>query len=179
MYLVGADYISARGAHIMRNNSIRLHGFDYSQNGAYFVTICTQNRKHLFGKIENGIMKPNDAGQMLKDCLKSINHHFPSVTIDVSIVMSDHLHKIIFIDHEGDQRANLSQIVQWFKINTTNAYIRQVHQGISPPFDKPLWQRGFWDRVIRNDDELQAIRNYIASNPERWMLKHKNTRNDF
>ena len=85
--------------HIHHRRSIRLKGYDYSQNGAYFVTICVQNRECLFGKIKNGEMILNDAGKMTEKYWKEIPGHFPNVILDAFVIMPNHTHGILIIDN--------------------------------------------------------------------------------
>ena len=81
--------------------SIRLRGYDYSQKGIYFVTVCTQNREHLFGKIEKGVMQMNDAGQMVEFTWADLPNHNPHIVLDEFVVMPDHVHGIILITDIG------------------------------------------------------------------------------
>ena len=92
--------------------SIRLRGYDYSQKGIYFVTACTQNREHLFGKIEKGEMQMNDAGQMVEFTWFDLPNHNPPIVLDEFVVMPDHVHGIILITDIG---AGLNPPV-WFYI---------------------------------------------------------------
>lgn len=86
-----------------QRKSIRLKGYDYSKSGLYFITICVQNRKHLFGTIENGKMKLNDAGQIANQCWNEIPMHFPNVILHEYIVMPNHIHGIIQLTHNAPQ----------------------------------------------------------------------------
>lgn len=84
---------------IHHRRSIRLKGYDYSQNGAYFVTICVQNRKFLFGKIRNGEMILNDAGKMIEKYWREIPKKYPNVILDAFVIMPNHMHGILIIDN--------------------------------------------------------------------------------
>jgi len=169
--------------------TIRLQGYDYSQAGAYFVTICTQNRKCLFGEIVNGEMILNDAGRMVTKWYHEIKNKFPDVKHDEFICMPNHIHFIVINDggvigtdlrvcpdqsgehaDQFDEHAGspLYRVVQWFKTMTTNEYIRGVKQNKWLPFNKKLWQRNYYEHIIRNENELNRIRNYIINNPHNW-----------
>lgn len=171
--------------------SIRLKDYDYSQAGAYFVTMCAQNRECLFGKITNGEMQLNDAGAMLVRWWNELSNKFPTFEPDASVVMPNHIHCIVVItegdDNDGQpQRKDgqphrvaptLGDIIEWFKTMATNEYIRGVKQLGWKPFDKRVFQRNYYEHIIRNERELNAIRNYIQNNPAKWAADMDNRNN--
>ncbi len=196
---------------IHHRHSIRLKGYDYSQVGAYFVTIVAQGCASLFGHIENGEMILNDAGQMIVKWWNELPNKFPQITLGAFIVMPNHFHGIIIINATvsetiiggtvgGDLRvspgssdsqegghvgppqqppqrkpdAPLSQMIQWFKTMTTNEYIRGVKELGWPRFDGKLWQRDYYEHIIRNADEANRIHLYIESNPSNWAEDEEN-----
>jgi putative transposase len=141
---------------------LRLDSWDYSNSGAYFVTICTQSKQALFKGIE--------VREMILYWWESLEDRFNNVCIDEFIIMADHLHGIVWIleDNTVQKKSpTVSKIIQWFKTMSTNAYIRGLYEQGWCEFEGRLWQRGFYDRIIRNEKELTAIREYIRSNPER------------
>ncbi|WP_417911458.1 transposase [Candidatus Electronema sp. TJ] len=184
---------------IHHRRSIRLPGYDYTSTGAYFVTICAKERQCLFGAIENGQMRLNDAGLIAEQCWRDIPLHFPHAALDEMVVMPNHMHGIVFIHddnvgaknlspysaHEPAETKNLSprfehqpagakdflplhgtsktigSIVRGFKIGVTR-WMRQ-HTDIYE-----VWQRNFYERVIRDEAELSGVREYIRSNPALW-----------
>ena len=168
--------------------SIRLKGYDYSRCGAYFVTICTLNRKCLFGDVVDGLMQLNDAGRMVQKCWCAIPDHFPHAQLDQFVVMPNHVHGIIMITNTtgaivgaknfsplrdasrsrpcGTSRT-IGSIVRGFKIGVTK-WMRK-HTNVND-----VWQRNYWERIIRNDDELRCIREYIVNNPMKWHLDREN-----
>jgi REP element-mobilizing transposase RayT len=156
--------------------SIRLEAFDYAQSGAYYVTIVVQNRDALLGSIGNEAVALTDAGQMVAYWWNELTNHFRRVTTDAFIVMPNHVHGIIVIkEGEGGHTGPpLPTIVGWFKTMTTNACIRGVHEHGWEPFAGRFWQRGYYERVIRSDDELAKTREYIESNPLRWEEDEEN-----
>jgi putative transposase len=175
-----------------RRRSIRLKGHDYSQPGAYFVTICTRDRECLFGHVVNGEMRLNEAGEIARRCWQDIPDHFPLIELDAFVLMPNHVQGIIVI-HEsckgeaseplgslntrmgvadasplrqrpnGTQSGSLSAIVQNFKSVST----RKMNAACRAP-GTPVWLRNYYEHVVRNDDDLQAIRKYILGNPARW-----------
>ncbi len=175
--------------------SIRMREFDYSAPGAYFITLCTQNRKCLFGEIMDAEIRLSDMGRMVFDCWRAIPMHYPVVQLDEFTVMPNHVHGIIVIGYSSPvgvqnfeprlpddepRPGNLSigsnvhryqkiipksvgTIVRGFKIGVTK-WCRQNTQ-----IQKP-WQRNYWERVIRDDTELNRTREYIRNNPFRWEI---------
>ena len=154
--------------------SIRLTGYDYTRSGAYYVTITTQDRIRVFGDVVNGIMRLNDAGQMISDIWFGIPKHNEGVSVDEFIVMPDHIHGIIVLTAMNQSSApnglSLSEIVGRFKSLTTRLYSQKVQDNIWPPFNRRLWQRNYYEYIIRDDHELSTIRQYINQNPYLWSI---------
>jgi len=139
---------------------LRLHGFDYRQSGAYFVTICAAGKSCIFGEIRNNRMIPNRIGEIVQDNWTTLPVQFPGVRLDFWILMPNHFHGIIFLD--GDQ-TSLCKVIGFFKKYCTSS-IRKIIE--NPYFS--VWQRSFHDHIVRNEMDLLRIRNYIATNPEKW-----------
>ncbi len=159
-----------------RHRSPRLTQYDYSQDGAYFITICLQNHHCLFGDVYNDDMALNDAGHMINDWVNNLSSRFMNFMIDSSVVMPNHVHLLVIIE-KGNQKTSLSDTVAWFKTMTTNAYIRGVKEHGWKRFEGKFWQRSFHDHIIRNDRTLRQIREYIRDNPARWALDKLNPHN--
>jgi putative transposase len=153
-----------------RKSSPRLVGYDYAQEGAYFVTVCVQGRLSLFGNIENQSLTLNPAGEMVNLWWKRLPSRFSDVQLDPWIVMPNHFHGIIYLKrHIGKPICtNLSDVMHWFKTMTTNVYIRGVKARQWQAFDGSLWQRSFHDHIIRNEADLQRIQEYVLYNPSCW-----------
>lgn len=164
----------------------RLKNFDYSADGAYFFTICTTKRENIFGEIREDKMILNNFGRIAEKCWRKIPDHFPNVKLDEFIVMPNHVHGVIWISNPNVGNKNfcslpnacslpndqpkpwqtklsrsLSSIVRGFKIGVTK-WARQNTTIYS------IWQKSFHDHIIRNDDELNNIRDYIWQNPINW-----------
>ena len=170
--------------------SIRLPGYDYSQAGAYFVTICIQNQKSVFGEIIDGEMQLNDAGRMIRTTWEGLPNGFPFAETDQFIVMPNHIHGIIILteDYMGEHKVSpyradqprgtlpgtIGRIIQAFKSITTNEYIVGVRQNSWTPFQGRLWHRNYYERVIRDENELNRIREYIVYNPANWPEDREN-----
>ena len=183
---------------IHHRRSIRLKDYDYSQAGAYFVTICTQNRECMFGDIVGGEMRLNDAGCMITRWWEKISTKFSTVETDVHIIMPNHFHGIISIvgaalcgcpsmkgnrplknkdniinntqntGHPRGGAPTLCDVMDWFKTMTTNEYIAGVKQNGWARFNGKFWQRNYYEHIIRSEPELHKIREYIVNNPLNW-----------
>jgi len=180
-----------RGVEAQRRN-LRVQGYDYSQYGPYFVTICTQKKRCLFGQVDEGKMVLNQAGQLLKSWWEKLPGKFPGIELDQFAIMPNHFHGIIAIPgihHVGAdpcvgpdssiQRGEpagspLPKIIQWFKTMTTNAYLQKVKNNGWPPFPGKLWQRNYYEHIVRTEEELGRIREYIFYNPAKWAIDREN-----
>ncbi|MBN2099716.1 MAG: transposase [Dehalococcoidia bacterium] len=153
--------------------SIRLGGYDYAQPGAYFVTICTYQRECLLGEIVDGNVRLSASGQIVADAWVWLAVQYPYVELDVSVVMPNHLHGVVVIRDDvrrgGSRtaptqgRKPLGRLIGAFKTVSTK---RLNRSRLTP--GAPLWQRDFYEHVIRTDAELMAIREYILANPAGW-----------
>jgi REP element-mobilizing transposase RayT len=171
---------------IHNRHSIRLREYDYSQMGAYFVTICTQNRECLFGNIVDGKVILNDAGRMVESIWNELPQHYKGVETDEFIVMPNHFHGIIVLVGAGlalpridttirhnqgaaSSAPTLGDIVRTFKSKST-IYVNRllVRTG------QRLWQRNYYEHIIRTEDELNRLREYIIDNPTQWAFDNEN-----
>lgn len=148
--------------------SIRLKGYDYTAPGAYFVTICVQGRACLFGAADRGGIALNDAGVMVQAEWLALPARFPTLRLDAFVVMPDHMHGIVVILEPRAGDVHLGDAVGAFKSLSTNAYICGVRQHSWPPFGRRLWQRNYYEHVVRDEAALNRIRSYIVANPGRW-----------
>jgi putative transposase len=170
---------------IHHRRSIRLKGYDYSQAGLYFITICTQNRLCLFGEIKNGEMVLNDAGMMIEHQWQELICRFGNIKLHEFIVMPNHFHGIVeFVGVPLVGTQNMEQpptmgqpqgiaptvgnVVGAFKSFSTNEYIRNVKQNNWRTFDNKLWQRNYYEHIIRNEKSYYQISEYIQTNPLKW-----------
>jgi len=160
--------------------SLRLKGYDYSQAGAYFVTICTRGRACLFGEIVEGEMRLNECGQAVAWTWHDLPNHVANAELDAFVVMPNHVHGIIVLTDApvgaGSEpapttmkRHALPEIIRQFKAFSA----RRINQRRETT-GLPLWQRNYYEHVIRNDESLRRIRQYIADNPARWALDREN-----
>jgi putative transposase len=155
--------------------SIRLKGFDYSQSSIYYITICVQDKQCLFGTIEIDRMLLNDPGNMVLEQWLKLPLRFPSVILDKFVIMPDHFHGIIYTTDNTLSKPTLGEIVGSFKSIVTCKYIDGVNNKNWIPFNKRLWQRNYYERIVRNDLELQNIQQYIENNPANWQPDRSNT----
>ena len=151
---------------------IRLKDYNYSQNGYYFITIRTYRKICLFGYIKDEIIQNNIAGKMIEKWYLKIKSKYTNIKCHEYIIMPNHAHFIIEIRNKslpnGHVGPSLQTMMQWFKTMTTNEYINMVKQNIAPRFNGKLWQKSFYDHIIRNDEALNRIRKYILNNPSNW-----------
>lgn len=169
-----------RREHVTRR--LRLRGYDYSTPGGYFVTICTEHRRSLFGNVEDELMVPSPAGVVIESWWCYMSRQFPSVTMDEYIVMPNHFHGILILEADphnptAQSKSSLNEVVHRFKGMSTRDYILGVRTEGWPRFPGRLWQQGFYEHIIRNDASLERLRTYIESNPSKWPHDEYNTRN--
>jgi len=168
--------------HLPNRRSIRLKEYDYSQAGAYFITVCTFNRRCLFGKVVDAAVQLNAVGEIVSsEWLRSAEMR-AEVMLDVFVVMPNHVHGIIFIDGSVNTALTLPRadanragphlvgtIINGFKAAATRR-IRALN-GIA---QEPVWQRDYYEHIIRNERRPDAIREYIANNPANWANDREN-----
>jgi REP element-mobilizing transposase RayT len=185
--------------------SIRLKGYDYSSEGAYYITIVTQGRQCLFGEIIDGEMCLNVYGKLVQKWWNEIPNHFPNVELGAFIIMPNHVHGIIFITTERrgevlSSRKNPSNNIQAANIKEANNL-----DGVTPPLRKPtlgqivayfkyqstkemnriesdkaitkFWQRNYYEHIIRDEEDLQNKTDYILANPTLWDEDDDNPKN--
>ena len=167
--------------------SIRLRGYDYSQAGAYFVTICEVNRECIFGDVENSEMHANQFGEIVLKWWNELPNYYPPVELNEFVVMPNHMHGIIVIRDVGagssrpipgrqdaapTEKRTLGQLVGYFKFQITKE-INQIHDA---GYAKVL-QRDYYEHIIRNEREWDAIAEYIRNNPANWCADLDNPAN--
>ena len=109
---------------------------------------------------------------MILEYLEKLKDKYPALTLDAFVIMPDHIHLILFQNTGAHMGAPLPQIIQWLKTQTTNAYIRGVRNGLYLPYQQHLWQRSYYEHIIRSEQDLLDIRQYIQNNPAlRWAKK--------
>lgn len=162
---------------IHHRRSIRLPEHDYSLPGSYFVTICTKDRTCFLGEIIDEGMHLNKAGEMIEKLWLKLPDKFSQIELDSFIIMPNHFHGIINIlksdlpfssSIDKENVTPLPEIIQWFKTMTTNKYIKGVKNYGWTAFNGKLWQRNYYEHVIRNDESLNKTREYIEYNPHKW-----------
>jgi len=185
---------------IRRRKQIRLKKYDYSDVGWYFVTICTQNREYILGNVVDGEMILNEFGKIIN---KKINEliKYKNVDVDVYCVMPNHIHLILIIvgadprvrpisnngfndlgSTQGSTPTSnpiLGEYIKRLKTLTTYIYIKNVKNNNWPKFNKRLWQRNYYEHIIRNKFNLNRIRQYIRDNPTNWEEDRNNLSPEF
>ena len=198
---VRRDGIAVYNPDIHNRRSMRLKGYDYSLAGAYLVTVVAQGRLTLFGDVVKGRMQLNPAGEMVQRIWVEMPDRFPQIVMDTFIAMPNHIHGIIILAGAGpgdgpasndgpdvdiktraptrgapteDGRTRLGNVVGVFKSLTTLEYTRGVRKLNWPPFQGRLWQRNFYEHIVRSDASLQKYRRYIVDNPVQWPFDREN-----
>ena len=167
--------------------SIRLRGWDYTRPAMYFITLCVQNRECHFGNVLDGKMQLNEAGMITGKCWNEIPDHFPMVKLDEYVVMPNHIHGIIVIDRirppvganndlplpawtpqpNTGTSQTLGSVVRGFKIGVTKWFRANTDA-------QTVWQRNYYETIIRTGQDLNRIREYILDNPKKWNLDCEN-----
>lgn len=140
----------------------RLHGFDYKQQGAYFLTICSYQRSCLFGRIVDFRVCESEVGRVISECWMNLGNIYGFVELDAFVVMPNHFHGILWITGENTLKKPLSRIIAGFKAASTSRARSLGNSNIR------IWQRNFYEHVIRSDKELLNVREYVANNPTNW-----------
>ena len=150
----------------MKRKNISLKEYDYSQNGGYFVTVCTQKRRNILSRINVGegfhplpVIELSEIGKEIENTINFINENYNNVFIDKYVIMPNHIHLIIFLGYEntgGHGNPPLQNVVGQLKSFTTKKY------------GKVFWQRSFYEHIVRNENEYKNIWEYIDTNPYKW-----------
>ena len=161
-----------------QRKQIRLKNYDYSKSGLYFVTICTENRSCIFGDIIVGAdprVRPsmilNEFGTIVDEKINELKK-YKNVDVDIYCVMPNHVHLIliIFLKFGSTQGSTptVGEYIKRLKTLTTYIYIKNIKNNNWLSFEKRLWQRNYYEHIIRNEIELNKIRQYIINNPLFW-----------
>lgn len=176
---------------IRGRRSIRIQDYDYSQNGMYFFTICTQNREYLLGEIINEEMILNKFGKIVMNGWKNLPKHYDYVQLDEFIIMPNHIHGIIIINHPEvgaihespfqinkpmtpQERRNMGLTKVLGRLKMVSA--KQINQMRQMP-GIPVWQRNYYEHIIRNEASMEKIKEYILNNPKNWDEDELNRKN--
>ena len=134
----------------------RLKDYDYTLGGYYFITICTKDKIHYFGEISNNKMQFNNLGKLVYDNIENLEKIYKTIKIDKFIVMPNHIHMIIIIERETE--------VSIYRV------IKQYKEWITKQIGKSIWQKSYYDHIIRNEKDYFRIWQYIDENILKWSL---------
>jgi REP element-mobilizing transposase RayT len=157
----------------------RLADYDYKTPGYYFVTTCIQDRLPLLCSVLDGTMRPGPAGELAHDAWQIIADTHRGIAIDIDVALPDHVHAVIVLEDELHRTLGLTDVVHRYKSLTTKRYAQAVRTQGWPPFAGKLWREGFYDHVIRDEADLNAVRRYIDGNVQKWELVHGRTEESF
>ena len=144
----------------------RLTEYNYSTPNAYFITVCTENRKNLFWEDVGAITdRPEnvpltDLGVVVRQSIYDIPSHYPAITVDHAVVMPNHIHLLLQINTDLNGRSMIAP--------TISTVVRLMKGAVSKQAGFSVWQKGFYDHVIRNENDYQEVWNYIEGNPGKW-----------
>lgn len=173
---------------IKRRKTLRLKDYDYSEAGAYFVTMCTCDHQNMFGEIVDAEMQMNDRGRVVESYWNELPAHYPEIELDAFVVMPNHIHGIIIIvddDHTiarvgarlprpyndgSKKKPTLGNIVAYFKYQST----KRMNESRGAPGVR-VWQRNYYEHIIRSEKSLHGIQGYIDTNPARWQYDKENS----
>ncbi|AJH13254.1 transposase [Myroides profundi] len=158
---------------VYNRSSNRAKWWDYTNDGTYFITICTRDMKHNFGYIFQDKMYLNDLGRCVLNCWFSIPHYYPFVVLDAFIVMPNHVHGILHINRGNDKTKNVDNIMEFKNVSgSLGSIIKGFKVGVKKDANSLgiafFWQDGYHDHIIRTVSAYQNIANYIHTNPSRW-----------
>ena len=134
----------------------RLRDYDYTLSGYYFITICTDDKKHIFGEIVEDKIQLNEIGNLAYSNIENLEKIYNTIKIDKFVVMPNHIHMIIIIEKE----TNL----------TISRIIKQYKEWITKTIKKSIWQKSYYDHIIRNEKDYYRIWKYIDENVVKWSL---------
>ena len=149
-----------------RRKKNRLSGYDYSRNGAYFITCCTQDRKECLWNVGARIARPGDPlplsayGWIVNDAISKIPGHYPAVSVDKYVVMPNHIHIILRIHTSGCG----------VRAPTTATVVNQMKGWVTKQVGASIWQKSYHDHVIRDDEDYRELWTYVDNNPFKWEM---------
>jgi REP-associated tyrosine transposase len=147
-----------------RRNSNRLPSYDYRSSGAYFITLCTEKRQR--------VLEIPGIHTALLGHWQQLQERFPGVRVDAFVIMPDHVHGILWLDRSVKDAPTVGRVIGAFKAWVTIAW-RNYHREAHIPCLSHLWQRDYYEHVIRNDDDLRLTREYILNNPLQGLLRQE------
>ncbi|MHB1296800.1 MAG: REP-associated tyrosine transposase [Anaerolineae bacterium] len=152
-------------------HSIRIQGYDYARAGVYYVTLVTEGRIALFGEVVEGAFQGNEAAGALRETLEQLPRHYPHVAVEAYVIMPNHLHALLVLrpDDAAGARHGLQEVVRALK-----SFSARRINALRDAAGSTVWQRNYWERVIRDERELQRAWEYIERNPSQWQNDREN-----
>lgn len=162
--------VMKNGKELPKRKPTRLKGFDYSQSGAYFVTICTQNRRNILSAIAVGEGSPlprlSRYGEITQHFICKLPVKYPEISVDRYVIMPNHIHLLLSIsasNGRGNPSPTVDTVIGWLKYQAT----KEINAATNTCGEK-IFQRSFHDHIVRNYDDYCEISRYIYENPTRW-----------
>ena len=156
---------------LLKRKSTRLRDFDYNSEGAYFITICTEYRRQILSCIV-GVDVPGDPkcvellqyGIVADNCIKQMNEFYKNITVDQNVIMPNHIHILLFVRDDGSPRTSTPTK----QTSTVSHFVSTFKRFCNKEFGCNIWQRGFYDHIIRDRVDYEIRRKYICENPKKW-----------
>ncbi len=156
---------------LSKRKEIRLKNYDYSEPGAYFITICTDKRRRILSKIV-GVDVPDDPrveltayGKIADKYINQLNNFYENISVEQYVIMPDHIHMILFVREDGSSRTPTPTVKQH---SVVPAFVSTFKRFCNKEIGKNIWQRYYYDHVIRNKRDFEEISKYIYENPLKW-----------
>jgi len=176
--------VSVRDNNMPHRRSVRLKSYDYTEAAAYFITICTHAKGAVFGRIDEGRMQMNECGRIADQRWRTLPDHHLNCELDYYVVMPNHVHGILVLHKDWTGTAGRAPTPEAFGRPVSRSIptiVRSYKSSVSRHIGRcrqqktrPLWQRGYYEHVIRHERELAAIRRYVHENPLQWHIDHEN-----
>ncbi len=149
-------------------HTLRLSSYDYASEGMYFVTICAYERMKLFGRIVKDKSFLSPLGRIIDKYLLSMQTHYKGLSVDEHVVMPNHIHVIINIGRTRGSAPTLGTIIKRLKSFVIHEYAKGINDYGWEPYKDKIWQRNYYEHIVRDDNDLERIRLYIRNNPANW-----------
>jgi len=163
----------------------RLENYNYSENGAYFITICTQNRKKCLSKIIVGTgvldcpkIQLYKKGIVADKYIHQLNQHYKNVSVDKYIIMPDHIHLLLSVNNVNENGQSRTPVPTDNNSKTDNrnstvaSFVSTFKRFCNKEYDENIWQERYYDHIIRNQNDYNEVWEYIDHNPKKWIIKN-------
>ena len=176
--------ISVMDMNLPQRKPNRIAGYDYSQNGAYFITICTQDRRPVLSKISVGTPLPGCPqepvkllwhGEIADKCIRQMNSFYDYLSVDKYVIMPDHIHFLVSIHGQSGHSGRGVPTKNAERTSEIARFVGTFKRFCNKEYGQNIWQSRYYDHVIRNQQDYDETWMYIENNPTKWMMIHEHT----